>query len=96
MVVGSWLCRRHTVALSLGLRWLAMVKIQAVGFWLALAMVVLDPSALVYTVADHRLDMVAGLVAVVGLAMVAVPLVLLVGLVGDCLQRVHHLALAPD
>ena len=58
-------------------------------------MVVLDPAALVYTVADYRLAMVAGLVAVVGLVMVALPLGLLVVLVGGYIQRIHRLALAP-
>ena len=56
-------------------------------------MVVLDPLHLVYTVAHHRLAMVAGLVGVVDLDMVAFPVDLLAVLVGSCIQRSYDLAL---
>ncbi len=80
------------MALPLGLCRLAVGQIKVLGFWLALAMVVLDSPLLVYTMADYRLGMVAGLVVLVGLAMVALPVGLLAVLVGGYIQRSHDLA----
>lgn len=71
-----------------------MVKTQILGIWLALAVVVVDSMDLVHSLANHWLVVVAGLVAVVGLAMVALPLGLLVVLVDSRLQRSYDLALA--
>lgn len=85
----------HTVAFPLDICWLAMGKIQVLGFWVALAMVVLDSPDLVYSVADHRLGVVAGMVGLVDLDMVAFSLDLLVVLVVGYIQRSHHLAMAP-
>ena len=59
LVVAGWLLDWHIVALPLGLCRLAMGQIKVLGFWLALAVVVLDSTVLVYTVADYRLVVVA-------------------------------------
>lgn len=83
------------LALSLGFRRLAVGQAQILGLRLALAMVVLDPPSLVDSLAHHRLAMVAGLVALVGLALVALALAFLAFLVGHLIQRTHHLTLAP-
>ena len=93
VVVGSWFCDRHIVVFAVDLCWSAVVKTQILGIWLALAMVVVDSMDLVHPLANRWLVVLAGLVAVVGLAMVALPLGLLVVLVDSRLQRSYDLAL---
>lgn len=58
-----------------------------------MALVVLDSNFLVDSLVNYRLEMVACLVAVVGLGLVDIPLDFLDILVADCIQRSDNLDL---
>ena len=73
-----------------------MGEIKVLGVWLALALVVLSSTLLVRPVVHHCLDLVANVVGLVGLDVVALPMGFLVVLVGNCIQRSYHLALASN
>lgn len=87
---------RRSVAFPLDFCRPAVGAAQVLGFWMAMAVVVLDPIRLVHTMAHLRLDMVAGLVGMVGLDMVAFPLDILAVLVGGFIQRIKYLAVATE
>src|SRR3989344_3400610 len=75
------------MVVSLDICRLAMDKIQILGIWLALALVVLDSNFLVYSLVGNRVVVVAGLVAVVDVGVVDLALDLLAYLVVDSFQR---------
>lgn len=60
---------------------------------MAVALVVLDSNFLVDSMVNYRLEMVACLVAMVGLGLVDIPLDFLDILVADCIQRSDNLDL---
>ena len=81
------------MVVSLGFCRLAMGTFQVLGIRLALAMVVLDSNALVYTLASDCLAVVACLVAVVDLGLVGFPMGFLAVLVDYLVQGIDYLGL---
>ena len=76
--------------------WLAVDKLRFLGLWLALAVVVLDPVSLVYSLAHRLLVLVARLVELVDLDMVGFLLGFLALLVDNSLQRSDDLVLEKE
>lgn len=81
--MASWILGRGAVTFSLDICRLAVDAKRILGFWLAVAVVVLGSAVVAVAVAIYRLVVVARLVGVVGVAVVAVAVAILALLVGD-------------